>query len=125
MARYAVTADGRSEVSNRDAYAITVRVHRDGSDLGLFQVWVSGIADLALERDTQTHLTKLQRRRLGAELLADIIESEARAGRLRDQWEIEVALFDFDPDAIRRRAVQLTRPPLDFADGDLIHEFDA
>jgi hypothetical protein len=77
MATYTVTADDRSHIPDRDACAVTVRVHRGDEDLGLFQTWVSGIADSEIDGSRRPAITKLQRRRIAAELLT---EADLRAG---------------------------------------------
>jgi len=125
MAKYTITADGRTQLPDRDAYAVTVRVQCDGTDLGLWQTWISGMADVAIDSQSQPSITKLQRRHIAAELLADSIEAEARAGRLRDGWQLEVTVLDNTTDqAVIGYAARSPRPARDFHEGDVIRTFE-
>ncbi len=124
MTTYTITADGRMHLPDRDAYAVTVRVDRDGTDLGLWQTWISGMADVEIDREAQLSVTKLQRRRIAAELLADTVEAEARAGRLRDAWQIEVTVLEpTTAPAVIGYAAHSLRPAPDFCEGEVIRTF--
>lgn len=124
MASYKITADGRTDLPDRDAYAVTVRVECDSTDLGLWQTWISGIADVEIDGHSRPPITRLQRRRIAAELLADAIEAEARAGRLRDKWQLEVTvLVPAAAQAIIGYATRSTRPAPDFREGDTVRTF--
>lgn len=123
MAKYRVTANERSDVPNRDAYAVSVRVVRDGEDLGLWQTWISGPSDMAIDRHGA--ITKSQRRRIAAELLAAGIESAVRSGTIRTRWQAEIEVLDVTPHhAIAAYADRTLRAVPDFQPGDLIREFD-
>lgn len=126
MEEFKITADERMHLPDRDAYAVTVRVERDGTDLGLWQTWISGIADMEVDRHTQPSITRLQRRRIAAELLADAIEADARAGRLRAEWQLDVTVVEqTTPRAIIGHATRNARPAPDFRAGDTIRAFNA
>jgi hypothetical protein len=119
-----VIGDERTHMPDRDAFAVTVRVDRDGVDLGLWQTWISGIADVEIDRHTQPSITKLQRRRIAAELLADSIEEDARAGRIRDEWQLDVTVLEpTTVSAITAYARSRTSPVPDFRAGELIRSF--
>lgn len=125
MTTYTITADERSHIPGRDAYAVTVRVHHGDEDLGLFQTWISGIADSEIDRFRRPAITKLQRRRIAAELLADEIAMSANDGSLRTAWEEQVEVIPIDPRSIVARAAESLRPYPDFRAGDLIATFEA
>lgn len=125
MTTYTITADGRTHLPDRDAYAVTVRVDCGGTDLGLWQTWISGMADVEIDRQSQPSITKLQRRRIAAELLADMVEAEARAGRLRDAWQLEVTVLEpTTAQAVIGYAAHEARPTPDFREGDVIRTFE-
>lgn len=125
MARYEIKIDERTEVPSRDAYAITLRVQRDQTDLGLWQTWVSGVSDVEIDRHSQPSITKAQRRRIAAELLADAIEDEARQGLLRDAWQLEVTVCPATTAMqIIEFATKSVRPVPDFQAGDTIRRFE-
>lgn len=125
MATYEITADERSYLPDRDAYAVTVRVGCDGTDLGLWQTWVSGIAEMQVDDHAQTSITKLQRRRIAAELLGKAIEEQARAGQLRNVWQLDVTVVEeTSAQAIIEYATRGMSPPQDFRAGDVIHSFE-
>jgi len=125
MTTYTITADGRMHLPDRDAYAVTVRVDREGADLGLWQTWISGMADVEIDRQAQPSITQLQRRHIAAELLADTIEAEARAGRLRDAWQIDVAVLEpTTASAVIGNAANSPRPAPDFRDGEVVRTFE-
>lgn len=125
MASYKITADGGTLVAGRDAYAVTVRVERDEADLGLWQTWISGIADVEIDRQSQPLITKLQRRRIAAELLADILEADARAGHLRDSWQPDATVLEpTSAQAIIAYAARSALPAPDFREGDTLRAFE-
>lgn len=125
MSTYVVTGDGRTDLPDRDAYAVTVRVARDGTDLGLWQTWISGMSDAEVDRHSRPRITKLQRRRIAAELLAEGLEAEAHAGRLRDEWQLEVTVLDpTSAGAIVGYATRASRPVPDFSESETIRSFE-
>ncbi|MGH9246777.1 MAG: hypothetical protein ACRD29_21190 [Acidimicrobiales bacterium] len=58
------------------------------------QTWVSGVADMEIGRHHQPAIPNLHGRRIAAELLANAIEEQARAGPNPDDWEPNVALLE-------------------------------
>lgn len=104
---------------------MTVRVDCDGTDLGLWQTWISGMADVEIDRYSQPSITNLQRRRIAAELLADTIEAEAGVGRLRDAWQLDVTVVEpTTAQAVIGYAAHGPRPSSDFREGDVIRTFE-
>lgn len=125
MTNYTITADGRTHLSDRDAYAVTVRVECDGTSLGLWQTWISGMADMEIDSQSRPSITDLQRRRIAAEMLAEALEAEARSGRLRDAWQLEITVLEpTTAQTVVDYWARSSRPVPDFREGDLIRIFD-
>lgn len=100
-----------------------MRVDCNGVDLGLWQTWISGRADLEIDQQSRSRITSLQRRRIAAELLADAIDTQARDGRLRDAWQLEVTVLTPTTGSAVGYAERSSRAVPDFHDGDIIRTF--
>jgi hypothetical protein len=112
MATYRITIDRPLErVPNRDAQAITVRVHRDDTDLGLYQAWVTGPEWVGFENlDAPT--TGRQFARLLVEQLARKVRELAINGDIRAAWQQDVDVVPIDVDAAAAAVKSLTHSVL-------------
>lgn len=120
MSEYIVTYEWQGRLPDRDAFHLTVRVSRDGDDLGQFQTWVSGVA---LATVAQLNVTSRQFWRLLAEHLGGAIEHAVRAGELRDLYDMKVDVLPVDLSEVFAAAKHATRVIPDLHDGDVVGTF--
>lgn len=126
MSYYSISAHDCTPVPNRDACSVAVRVTRDEVSVGLYHTWISGIADAEITRHHRPSITKLQRRRLAAELLAEAIRERVDGGNLRECWQVEVEVIEIAASAIIARATDASpRFVPDFDPKDILLTFQA
>lgn len=123
MPQYTITVDDRlGRVPDRDATAITVRIHCDDNDLGLYQTWITGPQQMTFDR-LQAPTTTRQFHRLVADRLALNIKGLAEDDQLRSEWAADVEHLPVDVDAVIASVRSMVRPVPDLKAGDVLLDF--